>query len=78
MSKRKRYKFEVVAADDEIVEFGRLLSFINHCASTGHAGTVEVTIDGDGSAGGFRILDVPALNEETANRFEEEGIWIGE
>ena len=80
MVDRAVYRFEVIAAEDEIRSFAALLGFINECRYQGHHGTVTLHVDGDGSArmgvyeSGQEIRLPPGMMEQ----IDDKDLWIGE
>ena len=80
MTDRAVYRFEVIAAEDEIKGFAALMGFINECRYQGHHGIVTLHVDGDGSArmscyeSGKEIRLPKGMMEELDNK----DIWIGE
>ena len=88
MPKREYYDFRVIGGKDEVRSFLRLMTFLNSCALSGHSAEVKVSIDGDGSGGSLKIVDIedesqmPLLPERSdMNTFmddcEKHGIEIG-
>jgi len=80
---RKTIKLEIMGDDDDLKSFVQLMAFINECRMSGHHGTLQLHVDGDGSAS-IAIYDGTNDKLITSEKFEimknldEKDLWIGE